>query len=359
MGNCKEKVLIFRVGSLGDTVVALPAFNLVRREFCNAEIKVLTNFPVGYGDKEALLQSVFGKSTLVDGYYNYSTGRGNLRGLLSLVRDIRKWGVTHLVYMMPVRTKFMIFRDWIFFKYIIGISVMFGISFSKKNQIHLYDELTGLYEFEAQRILRNLSKLGTINLDQSSFDLGILPDEVLLLPKIINPKFRKIKYIACCVGTKWNSKDWGKERWSRLMERISIKYPDLGLIMIGSGDEFSVSNEVKSSWDGLSQNLCGKLTIRESAEILRNACCYLGHDSGPMHLAYSVQTPCISVFSAQGKPGVWFPIGSQHKILYHKTECFGCELEFCKIHNKKCIKSISIDEVFDAANGVLKEKCVE
>ena len=45
MGSAK-RVLIYRLGSLGDTLVALPALHLVARAFPDAERRMLTNFPV-------------------------------------------------------------------------------------------------------------------------------------------------------------------------------------------------------------------------------------------------------------------------------------------------------------------------
>src|SRR5260370_10412181 len=41
-----KRVLIYRLGSLGDTLVALPALHLVERAFPKAERRVLTNVPV-------------------------------------------------------------------------------------------------------------------------------------------------------------------------------------------------------------------------------------------------------------------------------------------------------------------------
>ena len=40
------RILIYRLGSLGDTVVALPCFRLIRSHYPEAEITVLTNIPV-------------------------------------------------------------------------------------------------------------------------------------------------------------------------------------------------------------------------------------------------------------------------------------------------------------------------
>jgi ADP-heptose:LPS heptosyltransferase len=49
---------------------------------------------------------------------------------------------------------------------------------------------------------------------------------------------------------------------------------------------------------------------------MQGAAFYLGHDSGPMHLAALAGTSCIAIFSARAKPGVWFPHGDGHRIFY-------------------------------------------
>ena len=38
-----QKILIFRTGSIGDNVCALPAFSVIREQFPNASIDILTN----------------------------------------------------------------------------------------------------------------------------------------------------------------------------------------------------------------------------------------------------------------------------------------------------------------------------
>jgi hypothetical protein len=39
----------------------------------------------------------------------------------------------------------------------------------------------------------------------------------------------------------------------------------------------------------------------------------------------------------------------QHEIVYHKTDCFGCNLEICVVERKRCILSIDVDEMEKAA----------
>jgi ADP-heptose:LPS heptosyltransferase len=100
-------------------------------------------------------------------------------------------------------------------------------------------------------------------------------------------------------------------------------------------------------------NLCGKLTPRQSAAALARVEIFLGHDSGPMHLAAAVGTPCVAVFAARNLPRQWFPVGSQHRVVYHRVECAGCGLETCIEQGKKCLVSIGVEEVFRVVSSKL------
>ena len=72
-----------------------------------------------------------------------------------------------------------------------------------------------------------------------------------------------------------------------------------------------------------------------------------------MHLAAAVQTPCVAIFAARNRPRVWFPYGKRHRVLYHRTDCWGCGLETCIIEEKKCLTSITVDEVITEVRALL------
>jgi ADP-heptose:LPS heptosyltransferase len=72
-----------------------------------------------------------------------------------------------------------------------------------------------------------------------------------------------------------------------------------------------------------------------------------------MHLAACAGVPCVIAFSARGLPGVWFPAGQQHRVVYHKVNCFGCNLETCIVENRKCLTSITVEEMATAVEFVL------
>jgi heptosyltransferase III len=129
-------------------------------------------------------------------------------------------------------------------------------------------------------------------------------------------------------------------------------------VLCGAPEEWEVSDYVSKGWEATAKlpvlNLCGKLSPRESAAVLERAQLFIGHDSGPGHLAAAVRTPCVSVFGSHCLPGVWFPYGKRNRILYHLVDCAGCRLKTCIEQKKKCILSITVDEVMTQIEAALQ-----
>jgi heptosyltransferase III len=103
-------------------------------------------------------------------------------------------------------------------------------------------------------------------------------------------------------------------------------------------------------------NLCGALNPRESAAVLERAAIFIGHDSGPMHLASSTGIPCVSIFAARDKPGVWFPFGNEESVFYNNTPCSDCRLSVCIEQKMLCIYSIKPEEVQQRILSLLETK---
>jgi ADP-heptose:LPS heptosyltransferase len=149
------------------------------------------------------------------------------------------------------------------------------------------------------------------------------------------------------------AKDWGQDKWCALIAQLHAEYPGHGLVLIGAREEAGLSDFAAQDWNGPKVNLCGLLSPRETAAVLEHADVFIGPDSGPMHLAASVAVPCAIAFSAHGLPGVWFPAGQQHQIVYHQTSCFGCGLQTCTTEARRCLTSITVEEMAAAVAKVL------
>jgi ADP-heptose:LPS heptosyltransferase len=345
-----KKVLIYRLGSLGDTTVALPCFHLIERAFPNAERKLLTNFPVHA--KAPASAAVLGESGLVHGYMRYTVGTRNIAELWKLGREIRRFQPDVLVYLMPIRSLNAVKRDAWFFRLAGGVKRIIGLP-SGDELTRVFDASTGMYEAEASRLARTMNELGDAGLDNlANWSLRLTDSEKSKARDALGD-LASMSLIVCGPGTKMQAKDWGKENWRAFLGRLAALYPSHGLALIGAKEDSEVSEYAAEAWTGPGVNLCGTLSPRETAAVFEFAKVFLGPDSGPMHLAACAGVPCVICFSARGLPGVWFPAGKQHRVVYHQVDCFGCNLESCFVEGRKCLTSISIEEMTEAVVSVL------
>ena len=354
MASSTKRVLIYRLGSLGDTLIALPAFHLIARAFPDAERRLLTNFPVN--EKAPPAAAILDGSDLIHGYFRYSAKTRSPRELLSLWWQLLRWRPQVLVYMGPARGVESARRDERFFR-LCGVSRLIGVPVTEDMQRNRWEESEQALEPEGARLARNLAELGDAQLDvPASWDLRLTDSEHARAREVLSPTAGH-RVIAVSIGTKVQSKDWGRDNWRALLKRLASLYPDHALALCGAAEENEASEFAAQGWRENSAspvvNLCGLLTPRESAAVFAQSQAFVGHDSGPMHLAAAVQTPCVAIFAARNKPRVWFPYGKQHRVVYHQTDCWGCGLETCIIERKKCLTSISVDEVVTEVRALL------
>jgi len=367
-----SRILIYRLGSLGDTVVALPCFHLVARMFPHAERRLLTNEPIHA--KAPMAAEILNGSGLIHGTMNYPVRVRDLRRLLALRREIRAFRPDALVYIGPIRGVRVAKRDALFFR-LCGIKKIYGLPRSEDLQYcrqlpsvrgwvrpeppwpqtrkDIGLPLDDLREPEACRLARCLADLGDAEVaNPASWDLCLTDAEksraLELLAYQTESGTKSPKILAAAIGTKVQSKDWGVENWRALLTNLAAELPDHRLVLVGAAQEAEHSAHAAAAFGDRALNLCGQLTPRETAAVVAHAELFLGLDSGPMHLAACVGTPIVAIFAARNRPVHWFPFGMQHRVIYHRTDCWGCALETCIAQQKKCLTSITVEEVLAA-----------
>lgn len=340
-----KRVLIYRLGSLGDTVVALPSLHLVRQVFPHARRLMLTNVPVHA--KAPAASAILDGSGLVHGYLRYPVGTRSVFELGRVWWAIRRFRPEVLVYLTPFRGEEVVARDTKFFRFA-GIRHIVGLPVGDAAESR-YDAEDRLWEREASRLLRCMRPLGEVDIDDLRWwDLCLTEREKQKAEAVLSPVAGQ-PVIACGPGTKMQAKDWGQENWRALLARLSAEFPRYGLVLIGAREDAEAGKYAAAEWKGPVVNLCGQLTPRESAAVLAHAELFLGPDSGPMHLAAAYGVPCAIAFAAVARRGRWFPVGNQNRPVYHTVECANCGLTTCMEQKKRCIESITVDEMFAAA----------
>ena len=313
-GRQVRRLLVLRTGSIGDTVTTLPVFRMLAHEFPDAERKVLTNIPINRD--AAPLRSVLGESGLVHGYFAYPAGTRSPGKILALQREIMGWQPDLAVYLNEPRSLAATLRDVVFLR-LCGVRRIGGLPFRRGLRRHRKAGGQGLWESESARLARCVEEVGKVDLtNPNSWSLEFSHTERREAERALADWPGADHFIAFSIGAKIDYKSWGDDNWRRVLDAVSRNHPELGLVMVGGADDKAASQRAAEIWQGPVLNLCGRTPPRISALVIARAVLYMGHDSGPMHLAASVGTRAVAVFSTHARPGVWFPCGNGHRVFY-------------------------------------------
>lgn len=318
-----SRILVFRIGSIGDFVVALPCLHLVRKKYRNDEIVLLTNAPAAEYNVPAA--DILHGSGLVDRIIEYPAAIRKLKNLISLERSIRSCTPELLVYLAPQRRLISNLRDYAFFRWACGIPRIVGLPLNP-NTMQARPPRRGerLWEHEAERLGRQIVSLGKIDFQLAeNWDLKLSAaelDEAQLLGRVLTSNEAAMhRVLGISIGTKQKINDWGDQNWAQVLRALGQGKAGL-LVLLGAAQDRERSQKLAGIWPGSAVNLCGEINPRISAAVLRLVDVFLCHDSGPMHLAAAVGTPCVAVFSRHNPPGRWFPYGPDHTVLYPCSE---------------------------------------
>lgn len=343
-----NNILIYRLGSLGDTVIALPCFHLIRKAYPQSRITILTNQPIS--GKAAPAMAILENSGLCDEALSYPVGTRNARELALVHQAIKAMQPQVLINLTAGRGWLKSLRDYLFFRSC-GVKNVIGTPWRRRD-LHVQQIQPGMFEPESQRLAARLNSLGAINLaDPSLWDLRLTQAERSQAAHLL-PSTQKY-FLAVSVGTKLPVKDWGEENWGRLLKLLTKEIPQATLVLLGALDEWERSEKLSQVWNGEKINLCGKTSPRVSAAILECCQLFIGHDSGPMHLAATVGVPTLGLFSWINPPGQWFP-GHRNwkfiKILYPPLPSGGWQVNLqMKQGPAEGIRLLLPEEVFKAA----------
>lgn len=330
MSKPSQNIAVFRIGSMGDTVIALPCFNAIRRAFVEAHITLLTNFPVS--SKAAPMLMVLGEHNgFVDRVIQYPIGLRSPIKAIDLLHRLRALNASTLVYMRSKPTRRMIRHESFFFR-LAGFRHILCAPVNEDQRLSRVDQTTNEVEPEACRLARCFAPLGPIDLDDpSSWDLRLTTAErrvgLRLAAGLPSP------FIVINTGGKELSKDWGYDRWASFLQQFRLHSGVDGLAIVGAGDDHLRAQALLQSWGDGAVNLCGGPTPREVAALLANAHLFIGHDSGPLHLAQCVGTTALGLFGSFNRPKQWHPLGSHVRV----------------IHEMRGMDSISVDQVVQQA----------
>ncbi len=168
------------------------------------------------------------------------------------------------------------------------------------------------------------------------------------LSLVVDKRLLRKPFVALAPGAGFKTKQWPLEYFRELIETIEKKHR-LPIVILGSKAEEERFKLLEIS-DAV-HNLAGKLTLLESAIILSKAKVLISNDSGLMHMATAVKVPVLAIFGSTVKEFGFFPFRAQSKVIENQAlwcrPCSHIGRNHCPLIHFKCMKDIKPMMVYE------------
>lgn len=350
-----KNILVYQIGSLGDTLISIPAYRAVREHFgSDAQIRVLHNEPP---DHRVAPQQVLDGTGLVDGYISFrqmgKLGQSDWRTFLSLWAKLIRIPFDAVVYVAPSnRSAAAIRRDRLFFQ-LCGSRRLIGF--------HICEPALASEARGKESPPSPLPHEARMRLDRLRADGLNAPDRQVFASPLLRPSkpsleaarswlaerraYPNRELVAICPGAKQPANFWPQDRFIEIGRRL-LAQRCYEPIVIGGPAEQEIGEKMISAWgDGV--NAAGQFDVEGSAALLHECAFLIGLDTGTTHLAASVGIPCVALYGQKNPPGQWVPLGGAHRLLSAPpVSCAGCGLTVCSKEAHPCMRGISVEEVW-------------
>lgn len=165
------------------------------------------------------------------------------------------------------------------------------------------------------------------------------------------------KLIGVNPGAAYGSaKCWLPERFQEVAKNLVEEDPNHVVLFFGDRTHKTLIDEICSGLPNRVINLAGKTSLRELLALIKICSVFLTNDSGPMHIADSLDVPLVALFGSTS-PVATGPYRQRENVVQKKVPCSPCFKRVCPI-DFPCMKKIEVKEVTEAVIKQLKEKHV-
>jgi lipopolysaccharide heptosyltransferase II len=128
------------------------------------------------------------------------------------------------------------------------------------------------------------------------------------------------------------------------------------IVLTGSDAERDIVDLIRSTIEGRSLSLAGRLSFAEFAALVEAAPLILTNNTGPAHIAAAVGTPVVDLYALTNPQHT--PWRTPSIVLSHDVPCRNCFKSVCPQQHQHCLSLIEPHSVADACCA-LWERCWE
>lgn len=315
-----REIVVYRPGSLGDSIVSLPAIIEIVKRY-NSKF-ILINKSEKLNKKHFDAGTLFSHFKLTKKIIYYVNWLDLIKKLFKL-RDKKLHYI--FIYLSPERSNFKKIIDYLFFRIVFGINTEF-IGFKKINIIN-----------EHQKLLSHIN-------DQKIIDKNYIKNIQNFLGLNLKYEIPNDSLILLCCSSKSKPSNLPVLQWVKIINSIQVNHE---LILIG---EINFVSHLKSFFPNRKIEIISHFeSIEEMIRTLRKSNKIISIDTGIAHMAALLGLETNVISSARAGSEKWKPLGLNVKLYIDNPFCVNCRTNFCPYSNF-CVINASEKYIIESTN---------
>ncbi len=347
-----RKILIIRLSSLGDVILATPLLRQLREAYPEAEVDFLVR-----SDFEEVLRFNPNVSRIIsfdkEGGFTYlrkirrQIHRSRYDVVLDIHRNLRsRFICSGMGLWLFRRTKIYKVRKQQFIRFLLV-----------KFKINLYRKIYGRIIRVWEKYIRAARPIG-IEPDKGQPDLFLPAEAEETAERFLNFLSGKQKFAAIAPGAKHFTKRWPANYYAELIRALFDKWK-MPSVLVGGKEDVPVSDDIIALLpEGMAISAMGQFSILETAAIMKNAAIVITNDSGLMHAASAYDGSLIAVFGSTVEELGFFPNSPQAEVIENQglycRPCSHIGRSACPEGHFRCMKEIAPREIVQRVGMLIK-----
>ncbi|HRE41657.1 MAG TPA: glycosyltransferase family 9 protein [Ignavibacteria bacterium] len=333
-----KNILIIQTAYLGDVILTLPLIQFLKNKLPNTTVSLLS-IPE--------LSEILNPNPLIDEIIYYDKRKNRKFSYLFEIIKLIKSKKYDLI-ISPHRS----FRST-FISTFSGVKNR--ITFNNSSLSFLYNYIVR-YNKNKHEILRNLDLLKPLDFNSEEIikpKLYISKEKEKKIDEYVKINQIPEKFITIAPGSVWFTKQFPKEKFVNLINGLN---ENIYVVLIGGEKDMETGDFIKTRVSNRKiHNAIGKLSIPESAELIRRSQMLIANDSAPLHLANAVETNVAAIFGSTIPNFGFYPIGKNDAIFEIKNlYCRPCGIhghKECPEKHFRCMLDINEQEISKYVNS--------
>ena len=256
-----ERILVVSLSNVGDAVMTTPVLEALHQRYPAAVIDIV-------GDRRS---SGLFEFCPYRGHIFHKDKRGGVRGLLRLIRDLRR---TRYELVVDLRTD--------------GLAYLL----SARRRLTKWGARPPRGPHAIERLFATVGPLfGSQPIPATRLWLDDGLEAVaarMLQPLPAGPR------LALGPGAKWPPKTWPPARFVEMVEAVRDLFA--GVVILGGPGDTGSAERVETGIRLPCVNLAGRTSLLEDCAVLTRCAVFVGNDSGAGHMAAALETATLTVF---------------------------------------------------------------